>query len=727
MASDFMERLRKREAELYAGGGKPSVMQRIQMRAAELAGGNDATAQRDGMRARVEAAKAGRLEMSSEREAQQREIDQNMMDKITLNNAGLATGIVTKVNQGLPFVGEWLDEGIDRINPGQGEYIRTVQGAMDRQYPKTALASEIAGGVVGSAPLAVGAVGTAGKAATRAGRAIRGAVIAGSGAAVEGAVAGAGRNNEDRLGGAVSGGLVGGGLGAVLGAAAPLLGEGVSALAKRIKGLDVNTIADTLGISKPAARVVKTGLLSDDMTKAQAVLARGGDEAMLADAGQATRKLLDASAQSGGEALSVSRARVGDRAARQGGAFKESLDNILGEAGGIKAAARGIAKRTASVRQAAYDRAYSLPIDYASDVGRNIENVLARVPRGTMEAAVKEANEAMQEAGTRNLQIMVSIGEDGSLTITHPMNVQQLDYLKRALGDVAQANKDQFGRLTAAGQRASRLAGDLRDAVGDAVPSYKRAVKLGGDKIAEDNALDVGRNLLSARSTVEDVRNAVKGMSKEAKLALRRGLRENIDTIMDRARTTISDIEAGTFDFETGMDEAKQAFDALRAMTTAGSMKKLRLSLGGDANALIKQMQKTSDALSLRASIAANSATALRKAIQGQIADEVAPGIIRKTAGNMGNPLEAARSITQELVGVDARSLSREQRAMFAEIAKTLTGIRGQEAQRALAAVQASLAGQPMKDADAELIGRLFAGAAAGSGYQAASQSLQMP
>jgi hypothetical protein len=250
-------------------------------------------------------------------------------------------------------------------------------------------------------------------------------------------------------------------------------------------------------------------------------------------------------------------------------------------------------------------------------------------------------------------------------------------------------------------------------------------VKLGGDKIAEQNALELGRRLLTEATTVEDVRMlAREGMSDEAKAALRRGIRENLDAIMGRARTTIADLENGALDFETGVNAAAESVAAIRNLLNRNNMTKTRMALGSDTKKLFEELQKMSDVLVLRMGVARGSQTAIRRAGQQQMADETAPGIVRRVAGNLGNPLEAAREVSQTAVGIDARTISDQQAKYFAEIADALTRIRGPEAQRALQAVREAMAGQPMKDADAALIGRLVSGGVGVSAYQGATQPL---
>jgi hypothetical protein len=689
-------------------------LQARQKRAQEASSGEyDHSAE---MKRRAEAAKAGRLKASEESLVRAEEMNRKAEAAMTLSQYPGVAGPMAKAVQGIPFVGEWIDEGFDKINPGQGERLRQLQGAYEEQHPVAATAAEVTGGIVGSVPLALGGLGIAGNAATRTGAALRGAGLGAVGGATEGAVAGAGRSEPgQRLEGAKAGGAIGLGLGAALGGIAPLVGEGVEALARRVKKLDVRTIANEFGLSGPTARTVKEALVNDDLDAAVARLGQLGDDAMLADSGPATGQLLNASSATGGKALRVTREAVEDRSQQIGQRLPGKLDDILGKPKGVKTAAREIAESTQLARSAAYDTAYDQAIDYSA-AGRQIEDVLDRVPSKTMMGAISEANDAMREAGTRNLQIMAEIGDDGSVIFREMPNVQQLDKIKQALDTIGREAVDQFGRPTAQGNRARRLARDLRDAISNAVPEYKRALRVGGDKIQQDEALDIGRKLLFKGTSVEDVKDFVSGgISDEARSAARQGVRETIENTLSNVRRTITDPDI----------DAREAMQLVKEVSSRANKSKLRLILGAEkADALLDELDRAATALTLRAAVARNSDTAIRQSIQGQVQAETTPGLIRRTVGNMGNPLEAAREISQTIAGVDPRTLSGEQKAIFDEIATALTQIRGPEAQRALAVVRRAMNGQPIKDEQAKLIGRLVAGAGAASSYQGASQSL---
>jgi hypothetical protein len=312
-----------------------------------------------------------------------------------------------------------------------------------------------------------------------------------------------------------------------------------------------------------------------------------------------------------------------------------------------------------------------------------------------MQSAIQEANEEMQSLGIRNMQIMADIADDGSVTFRQMPNVRQLDELKKALGNQANSAVDKFGRPTAEGRRYKRLAGELRDALTSAVPSYKTALKLGGDKLQQDDALALGKSLLFRTVKVEDVREFVRGgVSQESREALSQGLRESIEETLSNVRRTITDPNV----------DAREAMTLVKEVSSRANAEKLRLVLGqSNADSLLAELDKQAAALALRSTVARGSDTAIRGAIHAQGAAEVTPGILRRT---IGNPLAAAREVTQSIAGIDPRSMSEAQRALFAEIADALTRIKGGEAKVALELVNRAMQGQPVKDAEARLIGR---------------------
>lgn len=636
-------------------------------------------------------------------------------DEQTIAGAPIAARAL-KAIEGVPFIGQWADEAVGMVSPQAGQNMRASSAAMDRQRPGQSLALGLAGGLVGSAPLAVAAAPLAAgaRALSPIAKATTGLVAGATAGAIEGAASGAGRASEDRMGGAMGGALFGGVAGGVMGAAAPAIGAGAKEAYKYLfKKSDISQIAASLGVSKPAAQVIKTYMGQDNPAEAARLLARAGKGAMLADAGPATGVALDKAVSMGGAAMGIAKEAVEGRAAAAMGMLNDVMDDVLGAPEGTRAIAGGIAARTSAARKAAYDAAYATAIDYAAPSGRAVEDVLARIPRSTLGAAIQEANDAMMSKGVKNAQIMAQIAPDGSVTFMEMPNVQQLDEIKKALDTLADAARDQFGRLTGPGQRYAGLAADLREAVKLAAPRYATAIKLGGDKIAEDKALALGQKLLSPTMTREDVRLAIKDASDEALLAAKKGLRSAIDEGLAQVQAVMSDPNV----------EAREAISLVKKLSSRANRDKVADVLGAKAaEDLMDTLDTAGTQLALRTAIAANSKTAVRAA-----GDDVMKSISRAgpvEAIKRGEGFNAAKEIIQKMTArTPADILAREQ-GYYAEVARALTQIRGPSAQVALQYVQKAMAGQPVTEAQARLVANVLTTALGASGYQALKLSL---
>ena len=668
---------------------------------------------------RIAAAKAGTLQQpSQERLAAQAGIDQQTEDRMVLSETPAALKAMTKVSQGLPFIGEYGDEltgllGGDRAMERQ----RAVMNAMDREYPKTSMALQFAGGVAGAAPLAAAAAPVLGAMApvTALGRVAGAAGVGAVAGGIEGAVAGYGAGEGDsRMDSAVSRGMIGAGIGGIVGGVAPMVAAGVRNAMEKLRGRDIATIAKTLNISEDAARMIKPSVDALDFPAAMAALRKAGPEAMLADAGLPMRRALDYAIVGGGKAARVGVDAVADRAASAGARLGKVMDAILGVPKGVKAASRSIAERTAPARKRAYDLAYNTAIDYADDTGRNIEAVLARIEPETLSAAVKEANASMRAAGVKNKQIVAILDSQGEVTFREMPNVQQLDEIKKGLDAIARAETDELtGKISGKGLRAKALAADLRTAIADAVPAYKSAVKLGGDKIAADTAMETGRKLFSPGMTRERVAEVMKGASVEAKDAARQGIREYVDDTLARVRRSYDDPDVDT----------TETLRLLQTLSSRDAREKLALVLGdAKADRLLKEIDAVGKQFGTRQAVAARSQTAQRTMMDEQMKEILAPGVVGSAAkGEIGPTL---RSFVQLVTRATPDADMARKQAVLADMARALTEMRGPQAEAALRLVQKAIEGQPLKTEEALRIARLAGGATALGGYQAGQQFL---
>ena len=331
--------------------------------------------------------------------------------------------------------------------------------------------------------------------------------------------------------------------------------------------------------------------------------------------------------------------------------------------------------------------------------------MLARVPTKTLNAAIQEANDAMKAAGIKNLQIMAQIDKNGNVTFQEMPNVQQLDFLKRALGSVADSAKDQYGRYTSEGLRASGLASDLKDAVGNAVPTYRSAVKLGGDKIAEDKALEIGRKFMQPNLTREDVDLAMKGASVEARIAAKRGMRAAFDEAMANVKAVASDPNT----------DARQAMSAVKQFSSDANRAKAESILAkSQAAMLFAEFDKAASQLALRTSIARNSATASRLAGKEAMDSIISSPIEAFKRGEIG---AGTRGIIQIMTKATPADTTQKRQAIYAEVAKALTEKRGPEAAAALQVVQNAINGTQATEAQAAMVAKVLTTILAGSAY----------
>lgn len=614
-----------------------------------------------------------------------------------------------KFIQGVPFAGEYLDEALGLIDPANVEKVRALQDSVSRDTPKTAAALQLGGGLVGGGLMAAAAAPAVMAAAPTSlgGQMLAGGAAAGLSGGAEGAISGygAGTDAESRKREAFMRGGVGAVLGGAMGAAAPLAARGISKAASTIGDhLSVNRLAKESGLTVPAKNVMVRAMTADDSLSGAGAqrLAAMGDDAMLADAGPTARSVLDTTIQRSGAAGRMAKNAVETRAASAGERLRTTLDDVLGVPADLSVTAKDISTSTSAARRAAYDAAYSAPINYADDAGRAIEDVLSRVPSRVMNSAVQKANEAMQFAGMKNQQILASMADDGSVVFKEMPNVQQLDYIKRALGEIGAESVDQFGRKTAEGIRAADLAHSLRQSIEDAAPEYGKAVRLGGDKIAEDRALQAGADLLTRRMTRTDVKEFVrKGTEAEISRA-KQGMRSHIEDMMANVSRSVTD----------GNTDAREAIKAVKEFSSRANREKVADLLGPkESMRLFGELNKATGALELRASVADNSRTYARTAMDEVIKGQQAGSAVE--ALKRGEPVNAGQRLVQMFTGRSPKEVLAMEDQVYSDIARLLTEKRGSEAQDALRALTEIAQQSPANAEVAKRVGRRLAASGA--------------
>lgn len=576
---------------------------------------------------------------------------------------------------GVPVLGGAADEANAYLSSLTGgdyqealDYQRARDRFNDKHYGTLSTVTQLAGGVAGGGALmrSMGLFG--GGAAVPTGRRV-----------LSGAGTGAGIGAADMFsrgeGGVTDRALnatVGAGLGGVFGGVAPLVGTAVGAGAEKLRNfLSSDAALRKLGISRGAAETLIRRLQTDDTFSGAGAqrIRESGPDAMLADAGEASTGLLDTALQRSGPGATAARRAIEERAQLANRQLAQKLDNTFGgPAAGVRTRQAGIRRGTAAARSTAYDDAYNAAIDYSTPEGQQVAALWSRV-RPSRRA---DANALLQEAGE-------PIIEDGAMP-----TVRQIDYVTRALNNVAESNEGQgaLGGVNTVGRSAQELSRALRRATRDAVPEYGVALDTAADPISRVQAINFGSKLLNQATRREDVVEALRNASVAERRAMAEGVRDQLDEIVANVKGLVSDPNT----------EARQLKTAVQALSTDAVRQKVTALIGQDqARAFFGQIGRFSRAAELRASVARGSQTYGRMTTDAQVKAMTEPGIIGLTLS--GNPVAAARKFVQGLTGMTPERRLAAEDKLFGEIADALTRVRGTQAETMLnrlrAAVQA--------------------------------------
>lgn len=577
-------------------------------------------------------------------------------------------------------LGSFADELVDALFGGDFKKANDAYvKAMNAEKPletfliQAGVTTAEAATVVGAFPQLLRLFGAGVRGSSKLAQAVRSGLASGTAAGVTAGIQSAG---EAESGFRVSEGIKGGGLGfatgGILGTGTPFIGDGFNRVAEVIRKSDIAKIAQTLGISRSAASVIKSSITQGgDLQKAIQNISKAGEEGMIADAGVAAQALSDAAAAAGPEAAQTVSTNISKRADTVIGNLDKTLTEQLGsQTLGPKAALKIIRDRQGTARTDAYNIAYETPIDYASSAGIALEEVLDTIDPSIMETAVRRANVRMRADKLKNMQVKATIGDDGEITFSNPPNVMQLDYIKKALGALAEDSKGEFGKITDDTRLYSNLYTRLRNAMNNAITDvngnrvYEIATQYGGDVLQEEAAFKLGRDLLKDKVELEDVLESLGSDPSVAQLAaLRMGLQSSIRKQLNDVRVLPSDTEIAS----------RQLAQFMKSTGSQNALDKIRAVMGDNADALIKQIEQVQTAASTRASQAVNTKTQIRKSTQKMVEELTSAGPIRTLLE--GKPLEASQQIAQELTGFTKEFSERQRQSIFNELSEALTRV----------------------------------------------------
>jgi len=640
-------------------------------------------------------------------------IGQSFQESAIQVNPALARGVTYAA--GIPFAGESIDELAGMVSGPQAESgARQLRGAMEEQRPIESAVGQMGVGIATTAPL-----GTVLPAATttRLGRAVERGAQGGLFGGAEGYVSGygAGTTPEERSQIAKERGLFGVALGTPLGAAGGLL-EGAIESAKRI---DISELSRELGISDDAATIIMreamSGTPAADIDKK---LADMGSNARLANAGPAAKNLLDIVQAQSPQALETVSAGVRQAGREVRDEFDQTMDELLGPpAIGPKAIFQEARERTAPERQRLYKEAYSTVINYASSKGENLMNVINRIPERYLKDAARIANERMQIDELVVPQFKV-VQRNGRAVVEQEPNIVQLDYLKRALGDIVSDGTDNItGELSSEAQGAQKLYNLLNNALQDASPTYKQAVNAGLDTIQESQAARLMTQF--TKNSYEDWRNLILRSTGEArnqlKETMQKMLRVNIQEAVDNAKATIQNPDATT-------ESVNAALKVFKDYTTGAGRKKLRLVMDGQTfKDFNQQMRRIAEQLDLQSKTGRGAQTAFRTQGAGRVASIAEPGVVQlATSGELaGAGRQAIKAIIGPIADDDIELMN-----ILNEVGSSLLERRGDAESRRIAGIIKKIRdNEPVTAAEAQQAGQTIQAYIRSGIYEPAQQT----
>lgn len=652
-----------------------------------------------------------------------------MADRAVAANPALPA--LGNVAAGYFGVGEYFDEAVGALGGMSGrspeigaEFVREVQ---DRQGTGGELVSRLAGGALSVA----GALGTgraiasqfpnfAAWASSKMPQALTGRFVGGASAGAliglgEGAVSGYGAGDDGNRA-ATAGTYAGLGLltGAVLGGAAPVLGDASSAIYGSLRNNFGRVAARIPGLSPQASQLVRDAADADSIgNNAVRNIRRAGPDAMPADFGPATQDLLDTAVSMSSSGRKVAGDAVERRAAAAMPRLNATFDSVMGGAKGLVALRTAVDDAARPGIKDAYREAYETVIDYSTPQGVQLERVVARIPDRIFRQAAQKASERMDWEGIPH-QYLAQVGRDGSVRVSRIPSVIELDYLKRSLDDIISDGTDAVTRkMNSDAQLASQMKTALRDALKDAVPAYGKALNEASDAFALNNAIELGADLLKSTVTRDQVAAWAKSATVVERRALASGLRSSIDETIANVTKAVT----------TGDIEVAQARKILKDMSSDAARAKI-LSVFGpkDARQIFRALNQATQSLSVKASVARNSMTAPRQRRDQLVRDAQAysPDQIARDAAS-GGLLQAPRKVAEIAANNTPLAQNARTEQLYLEIAEYLTGRRGADALRAAEQMIMSMNAAPVQAATSQAIGRGVAGATA-AGYPAATQ-----
>jgi len=611
---------------------------------------------------------------------------------------------------GMPGVGSWMDEMVTDNPLDKWRYEKTQQ-AYQEEYPERAYPAQI-GGLATGTYLTGGALSGASK-LPKAKDAVNTvmkwyqnlpplgqttAKIGGTSALAggEGLVYGAGEGDtlDERTINALQTGGLNTAITATLSTAFPVIGNMMDRF--NLDSEKISAIATEFNISVESARLIKDAFESGaSITEMMEKVMRSGDERMIADANSAFTRLLDTAATVSPSAGEQVQKVVGERVKQTSQTLGQDLDTTLGvQPKGEQTIYDVISAETKVGREEAYNKAFSVPVDYASTQGQQILNTLSALPQKTIDGI----NTLLSIRGVSQRLKYKGVDKNGNVKFTELPDARTLDLIKRELDTIAEGARDPMTQnITGINNLiADEARRSIRDNLKAINPYYADALAQGQGKILTQQAVQLGTKLISPRTSLDDVKMFMRGASKEEVAGVRQGLREQIESIMSNAKTAST----------TGRDtDVSEAMKLITDMSSRSVRNKVEQILGKKtSDALYKRLDEARSAIELQVGVRTGSATASRR----EAIEATEKMLERGPLGTLfeGQPVLAVQKLRDFLTGTGDDYLQQRKEEVFKEVASVLTktGKGGKDVDKALEYLEQVRRGKNLSKAQASFL-----------------------
>ena len=248
-------------------------------------------------------------------------------------------------------------------------------------------------------------------------------------------------------------------------------------------------------------------------------------------------------------------------------------------------------------------------------------------------------------------------------------------------------------------REAVEAANDLISIEGKGIPSI--VIDSAGKITEYPNIIQLDYIKRGLGKIISDETDNITGAKDQLRESMKRMLRTQIQTLEDKARATLADPDFS----EEG---AKGAINAFKALSSAGSLKKLATFLtSGEMGQLRREMMKVSEMMNLAYATGRGSQTAYRQEGIKIVNDLIQPTFNELISGQGGGS-QIVGTVIRGLTGTDPNIPVRRARKILDEVANALINTKGPNARRAVKLISDINENRSMSEEDAKFIAAII-------------------